>query len=125
MYMYFFWVRLRHLCERGDCEHSFIQSAREKQQLQSITSAYFSFLLTLLYFFFYLCVQIVVPSVWFLVSLIGSTACVTFSYVFPGLLLFRRAQNGAGKALGGAVVGLAALIASTAIFNTLTGNGAA
>ena len=67
-------------------------------------------------------VSIVVPSVWFLVSLVGSTACVTFSYVFPGLLLVRRAQSAGGRVLGAGAVALAAVMASVAVYNTLTGN---
>ena len=67
-------------------------------------------------------VSVVLPSVWFLVSLVGSTACVTFSYVFPGLLLVKRAETRGGRVLGGGAVALAALMAATAIINTLTGN---
>ena len=70
-------------------------------------------------------VSVIIPSVWFLVSLVGSTACVTFSYVFPGLLLVRRARTTGGRVIGGGAVGLAALMASVAIYNTLTGNASA
>jgi amino acid permease len=69
-------------------------------------------------------VSVVLPSVWFLVSLMGSTACVTFSYVFPGLLLYRRARTVGGKVLGAGAVALAALMAAVAIVNTLSGNAA-
>jgi amino acid permease len=69
-------------------------------------------------------VSVVLPSVWFLVSLVGSTACVTFSYVFPGCLLFRRARTVGGKALGAGAVALAALMATVAVVNTLSGNAA-
>jgi sodium-coupled neutral amino acid transporter 11 len=69
-------------------------------------------------------VSVVLPSVWFLVSLVGSTACVTFSYVFPGCLLFRRARTAGGKILGAGAVVLAALMAVVAIVNTLSGNAA-
>lgn len=67
-------------------------------------------------------VSVVVPSVWFLVSLVGSTACVTFSYVFPGLLLFRKAKTAGGRAAGAGAVALAAAMATTAVINTLSGN---
>lgn len=70
-------------------------------------------------------ISVIIPSVWFLVSLVGSTACVTFSYVFPGLLLVRRARTAGGRVLGAGAVGLAALMATVAIFNTLTGNASA
>ena len=66
-------------------------------------------------------VSVVVPSVWFLVSLVGSTACVTFSYVFPGLLL-RKAKTAGGRAAGAGAVALAAAMAATAVINTLSGN---
>ncbi|KAG7671241.1 hypothetical protein Ndes2526B_g02287 [Nannochloris sp. 'desiccata'] len=69
-------------------------------------------------------VSVVLPSVWFLVSLVGSTACVTFSYVFPGCLLFRRARTTGGKVLGAGAVALAALMAVVAVLNTLSGNAA-
>ena len=67
-------------------------------------------------------VSVVVPSVWFLVALVGSTACVTFSYVFPGLLLVRKSRGVAGRALGGGAVALAAVIAIVGIYNALTGD---
>ena len=66
-------------------------------------------------------VSVVVPSVWFLVSLVGSTACMNFSYVFPGLLLARKAKTAGGRAMGSGAVTLAAAIAASAIYNTLSG----
>lgn len=65
--------------------------------------------------------SIFIPSVWLLVSLVGSTACVTFSYAFPGLILYQRAVSGYDKAAGLAAVILAIVMATTAIFNALTG----
>lgn len=69
-------------------------------------------------------VSVILPSVWFLVSLVGSTACVTFAYVFPGCLLFKKARTMGGKVLGAGAVALAALMALVAIINTLSGNAA-
>lgn len=70
-------------------------------------------------------VSVILPSVWLLVSLVGSTACVTFSYVFPGCLLFKKARTMGGKVLGIGAVAIAALMAVVAIVNTLSGNAAA
>lgn len=33
------------------------------------------------------CLAIVLPSVFVVMLFVGSTACVTFSYIFPGLLM--------------------------------------
>jgi solute carrier family 38 (sodium-coupled neutral amino acid transporter), member 2 len=65
--------------------------------------------------------SIVTPSVWFLVSLVGSTACVTFAYAFPGLLLIRKATSRLESATGYGGVFLATIMAATAIYNAITG----
>lgn len=66
----------------------------------------------------------VIPSVWFLVGLVGSTACVTFSYAFPGLILMRKSHKKSEKVMGGGAVVLAVVMAAVAIYNALTGNAA-
>lgn len=66
--------------------------------------------------------SIVVPSVWFLVSLVGSTACVTFALVVPGLLLYHHSENNRHNRLTGMLmVALATVMAITAIYNALKG----
>ena len=64
-------------------------------------------------------VSIIVPSVWFVVSLVGSTACVTFSYVFPGMLLYRVPAKAGDKTIGVIGIVLAALMAVSGIVSTL------
>eukprot|EP00887_Chlorella_sp_A99_P004364 scaffold15.g4364.t1 len=66
--------------------------------------------------------SILIPSVWFLVGLIGSTACVTFSYVVPGLIMAKGGSSAAGRAAGVSIIVLAVVMAVTAIANTLAGN---
>lgn len=65
--------------------------------------------------------SVVVPSVWLLVSLVGSTACVTFSYIFPGLLVRRDPQLWR-RVAGLGTVGLGVVMAVVAVFNTLSGH---
>lgn len=67
-------------------------------------------------------VALVIPSMWLLVGLIGSTACVSFSYLFPGLILFRKSRLVRDKVMGGGAVLLAVIMASVAVCNALTGN---
>lgn len=67
-------------------------------------------------------VSVLVPSVWFLVSLVGGTACVTFSYVFPGLLVYRRGSTAFERFRGGSLVILAGVMATVTVFNTILGN---
>ena len=55
-------------------------------------------------------------------GLIGSTACVTFSYVIPGLILARLGRGPLARHVGGALVALAAVMAATAVANALSGN---
>lgn len=55
-------------------------------------------------------------------SLIGSTACVTFSYIFPGLISGRNGEGLFARAGGYAVVGMAGIIAIITIVNTLSGH---
>ncbi len=66
--------------------------------------------------------SVVVPSVFFLVSLVGSTACVTFSYIFPGLLVLRRDTSTARRACAAGMIGLGSVMAALAVFNTLSGH---
>lgn len=66
--------------------------------------------------------SVLIPSVWFLVGLIGSTACVTFSYVIPGIMMAKLGAAPASRAAGQAIVALAAVMAATAVANTLSGN---
>lgn len=55
----------------------------------------------------------------------GSTACVTFSYIFPGALVLKSkeaADQGCGaRTLAKGTIGLACTMAALSIFNTLTG----
>ena len=66
-------------------------------------------------------VSIVLPSVFLFVSLIGSTACMVFSYVAPGLLLARDSKSGTGRACGVGAILLAASISAVAIYDALSG----
>lgn len=62
-------------------------------------------------------------AVWFLVSLVGSTACATFSYIFPGLLVLRREAGLVRRGAAGGMVCLGACMGSIAVYNTLSGHG--
>ena len=62
-------------------------------------------------------------SVYVVVSLVGSTACVTFSYVFPGLLLWRLGETPSQRAGGGAAIALAGAMAALAVGNFVSGSG--
>ncbi|GAB4819195.1 hypothetical protein N2152v2_006241 [Parachlorella kessleri] len=66
--------------------------------------------------------SIVIPSVYLLVSLVGSTACVTFSYIFPGLLVIKGDSRGVARAFAYGAVALAGVMACTAVYNTAIGN---
>jgi len=68
------------------------------------------------------CISIFVPSVWFMVSLVGSTACATFSYVFPGMILIRQPWTKQDKVIGIGAIWLASVLAITGILNTLNGH---
>ncbi|KDD77191.1 transmembrane amino acid transporter protein [Helicosporidium sp. ATCC 50920] len=67
-------------------------------------------------------VSVFIPSVWTLLSLVGSTACVTFSYIFPGLIMARNGPTRSSAASGYAVVALAVIMAAVAISSTLSGH---
>lgn len=69
-------------------------------------------------------ISLLIPSVWYLVSLVGSTACVIFSYVFPGLLILQRGKL-FDKLLGSGFLVLAFTMAITAVLTTLHGDGGA
>lgn len=66
--------------------------------------------------------SVFIPSVWMMLSLVGSTACVTFSYIFPGLIKARNGRKRGGRAGGIAVVLMAVVMAGVAIVNTLSGH---
>jgi hypothetical protein len=65
--------------------------------------------------------SIVLPEVFLFVSLVGSTACMVFSYVAPGLLLLQDSESGAGRACGVGALILASSISTVAIYNALSG----
>lgn len=66
--------------------------------------------------------SVFIPSVWMMLSLVGSTACVTFSYVFPGLLMSAGGATCRGRTAGKAVIAMAAVMAGVAVANTLSGH---
>ena len=66
--------------------------------------------------------SVFIPSVWMMLSLVGSTACVTFSYIFPGLIKLRNGRTRLGRAGGASVVAMAVVMAGVAIVNTLAGH---
>lgn len=59
-----------------------------------------------------------------LLALTGATATVVFSYVFPGLIVLRSGPTGGLQRAGAvALLGIAATMAGTAIYDHLTGKG--
>lgn len=66
--------------------------------------------------------SVFIPSVWVMLSLVGSTACVTFSYIFPGLIMARNGKTRLGRVGGGSTVIMAVVMATVAITNTLSGH---
>lgn len=62
--------------------------------------------------------SVAVPSVWFLVEVIGSTACMVFAYVFPALLL-ATGEAGGGRWAKAGGLGLLAVAAVVAVFGTI------
>lgn len=62
--------------------------------------------------------SVTVPSVWFMVEVIGSTACMVFAYVFPALLL-ATGETGGGKWARAGGCGLLAVAAVVAVFGTM------
>lgn len=59
-----------------------------------------------------------VPSVWFMVEVIGSTACMVFAYVFPALLLV-TGETGGGKWSRFSGFGLLTVAGVVAVFGTM------
>ena len=68
-------------------------------------------------------ISIFVPSIYQLLALVGSTACVTFSYVFPSLLILRCQRGVAVRAGALALLALGAAMAGIAVYNRLAGQG--
>lgn len=68
-------------------------------------------------------ISVVIPSVWVLISLVGSTACALFSFVFPGLLVLKNEKCPVRRGAAGGMVVLAACMAGIAIYNNLRGAG--
>lgn len=58
-----------------------------------------------------------------LLSLVGATACVTFSYIFPGLLVLRCQRSALQRAGAAGLLALGAAMAGIALYNRLTGRG--
>ena len=57
-----------------------------------------------------------------LLALVGSTATVVFSYLFPALVVLKSAPTLAQRGGAGALIGLGGLMAATAIYNHLAGH---
>ena len=70
-------------------------------------------------------ISIMVPSIYQLLALVGSTACVTFSYVFPSLLILRCQRGLAARAGALGLLTLGAAMAAIAVYNRLAGQGGA
>lgn len=58
-----------------------------------------------------------------LLSLIGATACVTFSYIFPGLLVLRCQKAALQRSGAVCLLVLGAAMAAIALYNRLAGRG--
>jgi len=56
-----------------------------------------------------------------LLALVGATATVVFSYVFPSLVVLKTGPSRARKAGACGLLALGALMSATAIVNHLTG----
>ena len=63
------------------------------------------------------------PSLQALLSLVGATACVTFSYIFPGLLVLRCQRAALPRAGARGMIALGAVMAAIALYNRLAGGG--
>ena len=70
-------------------------------------------------------ISVMVPSIYQLLALVGSTACVTFSYVFPSLLILRCQRGLAVRAGALGLLTLGAAMAAIAVYNRLAGQGGA
>ncbi|KAL4421082.1 hypothetical protein ABPG77_001377 [Micractinium sp. CCAP 211/92] len=68
-------------------------------------------------------ISILVPSIYGLLSLVGATACVTFSYIFPGLLVLRCQRSALQRGGAAGLLALGAAMAGIALHNRLTGRG--
>lgn len=68
-------------------------------------------------------ISILVPSIYALLSLIGATASVTFSYIFPALLVLRCQRAAVPRAGAVGLLGLGAAMAGIAMYNRVTGRG--
>lgn len=58
-----------------------------------------------------------------LLALVGSTACVTFSYFFPGALVLKCQSGWALHAGAVCMIALGVVMAAVAIANQLSGHG--
>lgn len=58
-----------------------------------------------------------------LLALVGSTACVTFSYLFPAALVIKCQRHPAVRASAGGMAALGALMAAVALWDQLQGRG--
>lgn len=68
-------------------------------------------------------ISILVPSIYALLALVGSTACVTFSYFFPAALLWRLHKHPGPRAGAASMVALGAVMAAIAVYDRLRGRG--
>lgn len=59
-----------------------------------------------------------------LLALVGSTACVTFSFFFPAALVLEGGRGGAAARAGAvSMIALGAAMAVIAVYDQLTGRG--
>ncbi|KAI3429739.1 hypothetical protein D9Q98_010054 [Chlorella vulgaris] len=65
------------------------------------------------------CLALLVPSIYALLALVGSTACVTFAYVFPSLLVLKCHKGRAARVGATCMLLLGAQMAAVAIYNRL------
>ncbi|EFN57306.1 hypothetical protein CHLNCDRAFT_51413 [Chlorella variabilis] len=68
-------------------------------------------------------ISVLVPSIYGLLALVGATATVVFSYLFPSLLVLKGGSTGAQRAGAGALLALGAAMSLTAVYDHLTGQG--
>ena len=66
--------------------------------------------------------SIVTPGIWGIVSLVGSTACVIFSYLFPAALVLKREERRGRRAAAGGMMALGLCMATIALYNFTGGS---
>ncbi|EFN56345.1 hypothetical protein CHLNCDRAFT_144819 [Chlorella variabilis] len=65
-----------------------------------------------------------IPSIYSLIAIVGATACVTFSYLFPGLLVFKERGAGLGRRVtAGGMLALGVCMAAVETLNHVAGGG--